>query len=290
MGLQEIINALCLAGIYACVGMGFSLLYGIMNIINLAHGAMVMLGAYITFWMFELWGVDPLLSIPIVMAMVFCVGYLMQKYFINNVIKSDILNALMITYGFQLLILGFALFIWKSDYRAITTSYYAASLKFAGVIVPYTKLIILAIAVALTLALRAFMNKTRVGMSLKATSLNKESAQLVGINIRRAYAISCGIGCAIAGAAGSLVAVSYTITPTTEGTYLGSAFVIAVLGGLGNVTGAIVGGIVLAFVETIGALYLGMSFQKFIGFAILLLVLVFRPYGLVGRQFYAERK
>jgi len=288
MGLQEITNALLLAGIYACVGMGFSLLYGVMNIVNLAHGAMVMVGAYISFWLFTLWGLDPFLSLPASLVVLFAIGYPMQAFLVNNVIRSDILRSLLVTYGVEMLLLGAVLVTWGSNYRAITPRYFGAGFQIGTVVVPYLRAGIMAVALAMAVCLHFFMSRTRTGMAIKATALNKEAAALVGINIRRIYAVSSGLGCALAGAAGTLVAASYTISPSIEGPYLGSAFVIAVLGGLGNMMGAIAGGVVLALAETLGAVYFGMSFQRLIGFVIFLLVLILRPHGLLGRRFYAE--
>jgi len=288
MGLQEIANALLLAGIYACVGMGFSLLYGVMNIVNLAHGAMVMVGAYISFWLFTLWGIDPFISIPASALLLFAIGYPMQAYLVNNVIRSDILRSLLVTYGVEMLLLGAVLVTWGSNYRAITPRYFGAGFQIGRVVIPYLRTGVVAVALAMAVGLNLFMSRTRIGMAIKATALNKEAAALVGINIRRIYAISSGLGCALAGAAGTLVAASYTISPSIEGPYLGNAFVIAVLGGLGNMMGAVAGGVVLALAETVGAVYFGMSFQRLIGFVIFLLVLILRPYGLMGRRFYAE--
>ncbi len=288
MGLQEITNALLLAGIYACVGMGFSLLYGVMNIVNLAHGAMVMLGAYISFWLFTLWGVDPFLSIPASALLLFAVGYPTQSYLVNNVIRSDILRSLLVTYGVEMLLLGAVLVMWGSNYRAITPKYFGLSFQVGPVVVPYLRAGVLGVAAAMGVGLSLFMSRTRIGLAIRATALNKEAAALVGIDISRIYAISSGIGCGLAGAAGTLVAVSYTISPSIEGPFLGSAFVIAILGGLGSMMGAVIGGVVLAMAETLGAVYFGMSFQRLIGFVIFLLVLIFRPHGLVGKRFYAE--
>lgn len=288
MHLQEIVNALLLAGIYACVGMGFSLVYGVMNIVNLAHGAMVMLGAYVCFWGFSLIGLDPFVSLPLSGLLMFALGYLAQKYVVNNVIRSDILRSLLVTYGLEMIILGGVLLAWGANYRAVTPSYFGAGFAMGSAVVPYLKAGVVVMAVALTVALYLFMGRTRTGMAIKAAALNREAAELVGIDIRHIYSVSMGVGCALAGMAGSLVAASYTITPSMEGSYLSSAFVVAILGGLGNTMGAIVGGAALALAETLGAVYLGMSYQKLLGFVIFLLVLVARPHGLVGRRFYAE--
>ena len=285
---QNLINALLLGGIYALIGVGFSLIYGVMNIINLAHGAFIMLAAYVTFWLFTLYGIDPFASILVTMLIFFVIGFLIQKYVINLIIKSSALMTMILTYGFELLAVNVALYLWNADYRAVTPSYSGLGLNLNGIIIPYIKLGIFITAALLTILLYIFMHRTRTGNAIQATSLNKDAARLVGVDIGHIYAVTYGISAALAAAAGSLIAAVYTISPSMEGPFLGKAFVIAVLGGLGNISGAIIGGIVLALAETFGVVVFGAAYQQIVGYVLFLLVLIFRPHGLVGKRFFSE--
>ncbi|MCL5264246.1 MAG: branched-chain amino acid ABC transporter permease [Chloroflexi bacterium] len=286
--LQQLVNALLLGGIYALVGVGFSLIYGVMNIINLAHGALIMLAAYTTFWVFQLYGVDPFASIVISMALFFVIGFILQKYIVNRVVGQNVLMTMVLTYGFELIAVNFALYFWHADYRAVNPTYAGTGLEIGDVVVPYIKLGILTVAIVLTSLLYLFMTRTKIGNAIQATSLNKDAAQLVGIDIQYIYSFTYGLSAALAAAAGTLIAIVYTVTPSMEGGFLGKAFVIAILGGLGNSLGAIVGGVVLALAETFGVVVFGAAYQQIVGYVIFLLVLIVRPCGLVGRRFFSE--
>ena len=288
MVVQHLINALLLGGIYGCIGVGFSLVYGVMNVINLAHGSFIMLGAYTTYWLFVHASLDPFLSIPVSMAIYFVVGYLVQKYVNNPSMKSGVLMTMILTYGIALIALNFVLYVWKADYRAITPSYSGAGLNVGDVIVPYTKLGILAVSVFLTLLLHLFMNRTKVGLAIQAVALNKDAAKQVGIDIEHIQSVTFGISVCLAAASGSMLGVVYSITPNMWAPMLGKAFVVAILGGLGNIYGAIIGGLVLALIETIAVPLLGASWQNAVAFLVFIVILVLRPHGLVGRRFFAE--
>jgi branched-chain amino acid transport system permease protein len=287
---QVIANGLLLGAIYAAVGVGFSLTWGVLNIINIAHGAMVMLGAYITWWLFSSFGVDPFLSIPLSMAVLFVLGYGLQRFIINRVIPYGVFMTLVLTFGISLILIDLALIRFTGDYRSVTPWYAGAGFDLAGVILPYQRLAVFAVSLLLVAGLNAILGSTRLGRAIRATALNRQAAQLNGVNIFHIYAITFGIGAAMAGAAGSLLSATQTITPVMGNTYIGKSFVIATLGGLGTVQGALVGGLVLGLAESIGSAVIGPSYQAAIGYGILVLVLVFRPEGIMGRQFFAEVK
>lgn len=293
MLLQHVSNAILLGGIYACIGVGFSLVYGVMNIINLAHGAIVMMGAYLTYWLFALYGIDPFLSIPISVTVFYLVGYVLQKWILNKVIrggggKIGILMTSVSTYGLALIIVNIALFLWTADYKVITTSYSGIGFQVGHVIIPYIRLGIFAASCIITVILWLFMKNTRTGNAIKATALNKTASQIVGVDIDHIYSVTFGITSALAAAAGSLIATIFVTSPAMESSLMATAVIVAILGGLGSMSGAIVGGIILAFAETAGVLILGPSYQKAIGFAIVLLVVIFMPHGVIGKKFYAE--
>lgn len=290
MSAQVIVNGLLLGAIYAAVGVGFSLTWGVLNIINIAHGATVMLGAYVTWWLFTSFGLDPFLSLPISMAATFVLGYVLQRYLINRVIPHGVFMTLVLTFGISLLLIDLALIAFTGDYRSVTPWYAGAGFNLGGVIVPYQRLGVFVTSLLLVAGLNALLNSTKLGRAIRATALNRQAAQLTGVDIYRIYAITFGIGAAMAGAAGSLLSATQTITPVMGNTFIGKSFVIATLGGLGTVQGALVGGLVLGLVESLGSALIGPSYQQAIGYAILVLVLVFRPEGIMGRQFFAEVK
>jgi branched-chain amino acid transport system permease protein len=290
MSPQVIVNGLLLGGLYAAVGVGFSLVWGVMNVINITHGSFLMLGAYVSYWLFRLYHVDPFLSLPAVMLLMFGLGYLLQRYIVNAVVKTGVFMTLIITYGMNLFFVNLALLLWKGDYRSVTPEYPGTGLQIGGLIIPYIRLVAAVLAVVLTLLLQLFLSRTRVGNAILATALNKNAAQLVGIPIGRIYAITYGIGAALAGAAGALMSAIYVITPFMGEPFIGKAFVVACLGGLGTATGAILGGVVLGLAETIGGAIVGPSYQEAISFIVLVLILIVRPEGIIGRRFFAEVK
>jgi branched-chain amino acid transport system permease protein len=286
--IQELLNAVLIGGIYASIGIGFSLVYGVMNLLNLAHGAVIMLAGYVTFWLFTAAGLDPFLSIPVTMAVFFAVGYGLQRFLINRILGASVFMSLILTYGIDLVIVNVVLLVWKTDLLAVTPAYAGASWAVAGLVISKIRLAIFAMSAALTALMVVFLDFTRIGSAIRAAALDREAAELVGVDTPHVYAVTYGLSSALAAASGSMLATIYTLTPTLDGVYLGKAFVVAVLGGLGNISGAVVGGLVLAFAESLGVVLLGPSYQEVIGFGIFLVVLVVRPYGLVGRRFYAE--
>lgn len=290
MDTQVIVNGLLLGGVYAAIGVGFSLTWGVLNIINIAHGAMVMLGAYVSFFLFSAFGLDPFLSIPVSMAAMFALGYVLQRVIINRVLGYGVFMTLVLTFGLSLFFIDFALIVFSGDYRSVTTGYAGQGIRLAGAVVPYQRLGILLVSLFVVFGLHLFLSRSSVGRAIRATALNRGSAQLLGVNIAGIYALTFAIGAATAGAAGSLLAMTITITPVLGNLFIGKAFIVAALGGLGTVYGALVGGLVLGMAESLGASILGASWQHAIGFAILVGILILRPEGLMGKEFYAEVK
>src|SRR5579875_1944094 len=266
---QAVLNGLLLGGIYALVALGFSLVWGVMNVINVSHGAFVMLGAFTTYWLFVRVGLDPFLGAPVAMALMFVLGYLLQKYVIN------------------LVIVNLGIVAWTGDVRSITTGLSGQGVVLGPFVVPYVRAATLLIALLATTALFVFMDRTRTGSAIRATRMDLLAAEGVGIRIDRIYALTFAIGAALAGLAGALISVTLPITPFMGFTYTGKAFVVTALGGLGNMAGALVGGLVLGVAETVGAALLGPGYQDAIGYALLVLILVLRPSGLLGRVGYA---
>ncbi len=282
---QTIVNGLLLGGVLALVALGFSIVWGIMNIINIAHGAFVMVGAYVAFWLFKLYGLDPFLSVPIAMAVLFVVGYLLQRYLINLVMRAPMLVTFLLTFGLEVIIVNLALLWWTASWRAVTTTYSGTGFNVGGVQVPYIKLAGLGISLLLAWLLTLFMNRTRTGNAIRAVGMDMEAARLMGVNVRHVYALTYGIGAAMAGAAGAILSMIVIVTPEMGGAYTLRAFVICVLGGLGSVPGAMVGGLVFGLVEAFaGIRWPGMDLA--VAFAVLVVILIFRPSGIMGKAFY----
>ena len=280
---QIAINALLLSGILALVALGFSLVWGIMNIVNLSHGAFIVVGAYITFWLHASFGVDPFLSIPVSMVLLFGLGYLVQRSLINQVIRAPLLATFLLTFGLEILIVNLLNYFFKADTRSVQTSYSGAGFVLGPVRVPYTRLGALVISLLLVLALGAFLSRSRLGRAIQATGMDVDAARLTGVKVKTIYALTYAIGAALAGAAGSLLSTLVSFDPNLGGAYTERAFVICVLGGLGNVVNVIIGALVYAFVEVFVGSRLP-AFSQAITFAILVLVLIVRPTGIAGKK------
>jgi len=281
---QIFVNSILLGGIYACIAVGFSLVWGVMSILNILHGTFLMLGGYVTFWLFTLLGVDPFLSIPIAAASMFILGYAIQRGLINQIIRAPMFMSLILTFGLQLIFVRLAIFFWTGDFRSVQPSYASFSLSFFGLTIPFIRAAIFVLGVLLTGALFWFMGRTRTGRAIRATRMDLDSSQLMGVNIARIYAITFGIGAAVAGASGSLVGVGFAISPVSDVEFLSKSFIICTIGGLGNIAGALAGGLILGLAENFGALFLGPGLQNAVGYVLLILILIVRPSGLLGRE------
>ncbi len=283
---QAIVNGILLGAVYATIGIGFSLVWGVMSIINVAHGSFIMIGAYLSFTLYTTVGLDPFLSIPLVMPVLFGIAYVIQRFLLNRVVRGSVFITLTFTFGLQILIANICLLIWKADYHSIKLPYSAAGIIIGGIVIPLVRLGIFAVALILTGLFYLFMRRTRTGVAITATALNFEGAKTVGINVMNIYAVTFGVSAALAGAAGAMISPIMSVNPFLGGSLVGKAFVIAILGGLGSTIGALVGGMVLGLVETVGSVFLPSSYQELLGFTVLVLILVFRPQGLVGKRFY----
>ena len=280
---QDLVNGILVGGIFAVVALGFSLVWGIMNIINLAHGAFVMLGAYTAYVLFATWHVDPFLSVPVAFVVLFALGYAIQRYVINIVVRAPILTTFLLTFGLSLLLVNLALVVFHGDIKGITTSYSGSNFSIGPVTVAYTKLWTLVAALIITGLMQAFLTKTRMGRAIRATSMDIGAAQLSGVRVAHLYAVVFGLGAGLAGAAGVLISLSYGIQPSMGDPFIIKAFVVCVLGGLGSVQGALVGGLVYGVVESFGSQYIGSDVQDAVALVLLLVVLIVRPTGIMGK-------
>jgi branched-chain amino acid transport system permease protein len=282
---QVLLNGLFLGAIYVNIAVGFSLAWGVMDVINVTHGTLIVIGAYVTFLLFKTVGLDPFLSIPVSMAVLFCIGYVSQKYLLNFVVKIGIFMSLVLTFGLDLVLINSVLLIFTGDYRSVTPAYSGTFFEVGKITIPYVRLATLVICILLTVLLQLFMTRTRTGQAIRATAQNRQAAEMIGVNVARIYSITLGISAALAGACGSLISIVQSFTPFEGGFFIMKAFIICVLGGLGNISGAIIGGLLLGIVETMGARVLGTGFQEAISAIIMILVLIFLPKGIVGSKY-----
>jgi len=287
--LQATVYGLLQGSLYALVAVGFSLVWGVMNIVNLAHGAFVIMGAYVALEANLTFGLDPLIGMLIAAMALFVFGYLVQRLLINLVVNAPIWMTLLLTFGLELFCVNVLIAVATGDYRSIATSYAARGFSMGSVRVPYGRLISFVLAITLTAALAAFMNRTRTGQAIRATGMDRVTARLMGINVRNIYAVTFGIAAALAAACGALIGMVGTFSPPGAGALTLRSFVIAVLGGLGNMWGALAGGLLLGAVEAWGGQYLSGTLVNAISFGVLILVLIVRPTGLLGRPFYEAR-
>ena len=269
------------------VGLGFSLVWGVMNVINLSHGAFVMIGAYVTFWLFRLMGLDPFLTLPASFIIVGVLGYLLQYFVINRIVRAPSFMTLIMTYGISIILVNMAILLWTADFRTVTPSYADETLVLGSIYIPYTKLSALAIVILLTILFSYILNNTRLGRSIRATRMDLEAARLMGVNVSNVYALTFAVGAGLAAVAGSLISLLYPITPVMGNFYTGIAFVVCALGGLGGVRGALVGGLVLGIVESLAVWLFGVEFQQAVAYIVLVLVLIFLPRGLLGQEYYS---
>jgi len=281
--LQVLVNGLLAGGILAVVALGFSLVWGIMNIINLAHGAFVMMGAYLSYVLFASFGLDPFASVPIAFVVMFGFGYLVQRFVINFVVRAPILTTFLLTFGLSLLLVNLVLLIFHGDSKAVTPAYLGSNFSLGPVTVAWTKLWTLVVALAITGAIALWLSRSKTGRAIRATSMDIGAAQLSGVRVAHIYAIVFALGAGLAGAAGVLVGINQTLNPSMGDPYIIKAFVVCVLGGLGSVEGALVGGLLYGVLEALGSQFIGTGLQDAVALVVLLLVLVVRPRGLLGR-------
>ena len=280
---QTIVNGILLGGLYGLMALGMALVWGVLNIVNLAHGAFIMLGGYIVYYLFTLAGIDPFAALPIAMIAMFIFGYLLQRLVLNLIVRSPLLNTLLITFGLDVVLTYLAQLAFSADFRTINPPYAGARFDLAGVTVPWVQLVAFVIALALTFAMWAFLTRSRVGRAIRAAAQNLVAARLYGVEPRSLYALTFGIGAALAGVAGGLYGTVSQINPYIGATLTAKSFVIAIIGGLENPLGVIVGGLFLGVVESLTALYIGPTYKDVLSFGLLVLVLVVRPSGLLGR-------
>jgi len=280
---QALVSGILNGGIYALVAIGLTFIWGVMNIVNFAHGSMMMLGMYISFWLFTLLGIDPYLSLLFSIPTLFFFGMATEKYLVQPVLAGQPFIQVVLTMGLMLLLENLATIFFTPDYRAITVSYGSSTFAIAGVRVHVPRLLATIAALLISGILYVFLKKTDLGKAIRAASQQKEGAMLVGIDVRHVYAVAFGIGTASVGAAGSLVLPFFYAEPHVGLVFLTIAFVIVVMGGFGNFIGALISGFIIGIIESLGGIFMPGSTKHVITFGVFILLLLFKPLGLLGK-------
>jgi branched-chain amino acid transport system permease protein len=282
--LQALVSGLLLGGFYAVMVLGFSIIWGVMGIINLAHGEFLMIGAYAAWALFRTFGLDPFASLVIILPIMFVVGYALQKFLLNRIVERPHLMALLVTFGVSIAIANLYKVIYSADPRNIPVSY-NGSWELFGVTLPIVKTIIFVFALAIMLTLHLFLQHSRLGKSIRAAAQNKNAARIVGIEINSVYAITAGICIALTAGAGAMLSPIQAVFPFMGPPFTLKAFTITALGGLGRIPGALLGGLLLGITEIMVATYvpgIGTNLGVAVSFVLLVVILIVRPQGLLG--------
>jgi branched-chain amino acid transport system permease protein len=283
-----IINGILLGGIYGLTAVGLTLIFGVMGVANFAHGAFLMVGMYIAYWLFALLKIDPFIGVFGSMAFLFVMGWFIQKHLINRIMDAPHYNQFVLTLGIMLFLENIALFLWP-DYRQLRISYGNAGITLSrGVQINLVRLIVFVLGGGLAIVLYYFLKLTDLGKAIRATSQNKIGAQVVGINIWKIYMLTFAIGSACAGAAGAIISPIYPVTYNIGDLFLTVAFVVVCLGGMGNFIGALIGGLIIGLAESIGTLLIPGGQKQLITYGLFIIILLFKPHGLLRFGGYWE--
>ena len=285
---QQLVLGVLIGALYGLAAAGLSLVFGVLRVLNVAHGDIIMLGGYGAFWLFALLGLDPFLSLLLVIPASLAVGALLYRALFASVVRfSDetrIKNSLLVSFGLALSIHALAVRLWTADERSITTSYGGDVITLAGLAIPRMRLFSLVVAFGLIAIVHLLLTRWRWGHAIRATAEDWQAALLVGIDVRKAYLLAFAIGTALAGAAGSLVSVGYSISPSIGLEWTLKALIVVILAGLGSMMGTFLGGILLGVAEAASAAAFGGPYREVVGLVIVLAILVARPQGLFGRS------
>jgi len=281
---QTLVNGIILGGVLSLVALGFSIVWGIMHVVNLAHGAFIVLGSYITYTLYTSLGIDPFLGLPLTMITLFVVGYATERWIIHWVIRAPLMAKFFITFGIGMLLENLILQVWKADVRSVTTPYSGASLAIGGVNIPLVKLAALALSILMVIVFHLFLTRTRQGNAIRSTGMDLDAARLTGVKVAPIYALTFGLSTMLAGAAGSLVSMTTSFTPDAGARYTVYAFLVSVLGGLGNVPAVLAGGMIIALIQVFVGFY-APALKDAVSFVLLVVLLLLRPQGLFGKPF-----
>ncbi|WP_416401605.1 branched-chain amino acid ABC transporter permease [Alicycliphilus denitrificans] len=281
--IQVLLNGLLLGGIYACIGAGFSMVWGVVNIINILHGSFIVLGAYGAFFAHRYLGLHPFVAMLPLALLGYGLGALLQQYLIRHVMAAKVLVTLTLTFGLNLLLNNIMIYAFSADFRKVVLPN-QEPLQWAALALPVDRVLSMAAAIGVVFVTHLLVTRTMLGRSIVAVRMDAQAATLMGVNVDRTFAITFGMGTALALVAGAILSPIFPISPTAADAYLSKAFIVCVLGGLGSLPGVLLGGIVLGLVESLGAYFLGPDHSLTLSFALLLVFLLLRPQGLLGKK------
>lgn len=286
--IQTLLFGLFVGSLYGVAAVGLALVFGVMNILNVAHGELLVVAGYISFFLFIGLGLDPYLSVIISMPALFVIGVLLDRLVYRHIHRlhgeTKIKNSLLVSFGLVLIVQALAIQFFTADERSIQTSYAGIGFTIAGIVLPYTRLLSLAFALAAIIGLHLFLQRTHIGKGIRAASEDAEAAELAGINVQRYYTGTLGLSAALGGLAGTLVIIGYGITPTIGLTWLLRSLIVVVLAGTGSIFGVFGAGILLGLVEALTGLFFSSALREIVGLVMFLVVLIVRPQGLFTRK------
>ncbi|MCK5416844.1 MAG: branched-chain amino acid ABC transporter permease [Desulfobacterales bacterium] len=282
--VQSLLNGLLIGGVYGLVAIGLTVIFGVMKVINFAHGALMMLGMYASYWIATLLQINVYATIVFVLPLLFIVGVLFQKVLISPIMNAPAHNQLFLTLGVMLFLQNMAVYLWTPDYRILRTPYTNINFYIGDINISLVHILAFIMALVFSGILYVILHKTDLGRAIRASSEEPVGAKLMGINIKRIYWITFGIGAACAGVAGTAITPFFPIYPYVGDIFILTAYVVVVLGGMGSVLGALVGGLIIGMADSIGAMILPGSMKSVLSFVIFIMILLFKPTGLFGRQ------
>jgi len=280
--VQQIVNGLLIGFIYSLIAIGLTLIWGVMNIVNFAHGDFLMLGMFTSFWLYTLYGVDPLFSIPVCTALLFILGLLIYRFIVSKVMKGPMLAQLVVTFGVSIFLANLAVFLWTPDFRLIEKPLLHGTWDIGDVKLSIPKFVATIGSVIASLFVFLFLKRTKTGKAILATEMDREAALLMGINTDRINSISFALGSALVGIAGAFLSTYYYIYPQVGGTFRLIAFCVVALGGFGSIEGAFIAGIIVGLAQTLGGFFIDPAYKFAIVFLIYLITVWIRPQGLLG--------
>jgi len=286
--LQNLVFGILLGALYGLAAVGIALVFGVTKFLNVAHGELLMFGGYACYWMFNLLGFDPFASLPLTILFLVLIGVVLYQLVFVRMVKlpteEKIKNTMLVGFGLSLILSNTALLLWSADDRGITTPYSSEVFILWGIRFPYVRVAGLVISLISLFLLNQFLRRTYTGKAIRATVQNWEAASLMGIDVRKVYLLSFLMGTALAGVAGALVAVSFSVDPSMGMHWTLKSLIVFVLGGVGNFMGTFFGGILLGATESVTGFFISSNYRQVIGLVLFLLILIFRPQGLFGEK------
>jgi len=280
--LQQLADGLLIGLMYSLVAIGLTLIWGVMNIVNFAHGDFLMLGMFTSFWLFTLYGLDPIFSIPICLICMFVLGMLIYRFIVSKVMKGPVLAQLVVTFGVSIFISNLAVYFWTPDFRLLPATILRGTWQVGGVELSVPKVAASIGSIIASACMIIFLRRTKTGKAILATEMDRDAALLMGINTERINSISFGIGAALVGVAGAFLSTYYYIYPQVGGLFGTIAFCVVALGGFGSIEGAFIAGILVGLAQTLGGFFFDPSYKYAIVFMIYLITIWIRPQGLMG--------